>query len=254
MIRYIIVDDEAPGRANLRLAMQAQAGWQLLAECDSAAAAREAMARTPADVIFLDIQMPRESGLELARELSRLPAPPLIVFVTAYNTHAVDAFEVHALDYLLKPIDDRRLAQAIERANAMLGLRQHDAYRAALQGYTAASHTQQMDSFSVRSVGSIEQIPVRDVLWLQAAGNYVELHLAARTVLHRVPLSRVEQLLRPEDFLRVHRTAIVRRDQVRRLSVVGDGRYQLTLACGAQLAVSARHLAELKTCLGFAAQ
>ncbi|NYE63204.1 two-component system LytT family response regulator [Duganella sp. 1224] len=254
MTRYIIVDDEAPGRANLRLALQEQPGWQLQAECDSAAAARDALARAPADVVFLDIQMPRESGLELARELGRQPAPPLIIFVTAYNTHAVDAFEVHALDYLLKPIDDRRLAQAIERANAMLGLRQHDAYRAALHGYAAATHTQAMDSFHVRSVGNIEQVRVRDVLWLQAAGNYVELHLAQRTVLHRLPLSRVEQLLRPDEFLRVHRTAIVRRDQVRRLSVVGDGRHEVTLACGAQLAVSARHLQDLKACLGFAGQ
>ncbi len=256
MTRYIIVDDEAPGRANLRLALQAQAGWQLLAECDSAAAARAALARAPADVVFLDIQMPRESGLELARELSRQPTPPLIIFVTAYNTHAVDAFEVHALDYLLKPIDDTRLAQAVERANAMLGLRHHEAYRAALHGYVNASatRTQPMTSFSVRSVGNIEQIRVRDVLWLQAAGNYVELHLANRTVLHRVPLSRVEQLLAPDEFLRVHRTAIVRRDQVRRVSVVGDGRYQLTLECGAKLAVSARHLPELKTCLGFTSQ
>lgn len=111
-----------------------------------------------------------------------------------------------------------------------------------------------MDSFSVRSVGKMEQMRVRDILWLQAAGNYVELHLPDRTVLHRVPLSRAEQLLRPDQFLRVHRTAIVRRDQLQRLTVIGDGRYQLTLACGAQLAVSARHLPELKACLGFAAQ
>jgi two-component system LytT family response regulator len=251
---YLIVDDEAPGRANLRLALQAVPGWRLLAECDSAASARSALAQTPADVVFLDIQMPRESGLQLARELSRLPKPPLIVFVTAYNTHAVDAFEVHALDYLLKPIDDRRLAQAIERANAMLVSRHGDAYRAALHSYATAGHTQYMDSFSIRSVGYIEQVRVRDVLWLQAAGNYVELHLAARTVLHRVPLSRVEQLLRPAEFLRVHRTAIVRRDQIQRLAVVGDGRYQLTLACGAQLPASARYVQELKASLGFAGQ
>lgn len=128
---YLIVDDEAPSRSNLRLALQAWPQWRLLAECDSTAAARRALAQTPADVIFLDIQMPRESGLQLARELSQLAAPPLIIFVTAYNQHAVDVFEVHALDYLLKPIDDHRLAQAIERANAMLGLRQHQAYRAA---------------------------------------------------------------------------------------------------------------------------
>jgi two-component system LytT family response regulator len=249
LIDCIIVDDEAPGRNNLRLALAAHSSWRLLAECDSAAAAREALAQASIDVIFLDIQMPHESGLALARELSRRPAPPLIIFVTAYNTHALDAFEVHALDYLLKPIDDQRLAQALERAAAMLGYRQQDGYRNALRSYAEATHERYADALSVRSVGHIEQIKVEEILWLQSAGNYVELHLAARTVLHRVPLSRLEQLLRPDDFLRVHRTAIARRTQIKRLSVIGDGRYQLTLACGAQLAVSERHVNELKACL-----
>lgn len=249
LIDYLIVDDEAPGRANLRLALAAHPGWRLLAECDSAAAARSTLAQTAADVIFLDIQMPQESGLALARELSRLAAPPLIIFVTAYNSHALDAFEVHALDYLLKPIDDRRLAQALERAAAMLGYRQQDGYRNALRNYADAPHQRYPDALSVRSIGHIEHIKVEDILWLQSAGNYVELHLAARTVLHRAPLSRLEQLLSPAAFLRVHRTAIVRREQVRRLSVIGDGRYELTLACGAQLAVSERHVNDVKACL-----
>ncbi len=249
MIRYLIVDDEAPGRTNLRLALSAHPDWQLLAECDSAAAARDALASAPAEVIFLDIQMPHESGLALARELSGLAAPPLIIFVTAYNTHALDAFEVHALDYLLKPIDDQRLAQAVSRAAAMLAYRHGDGYRNALRNYAAATQPAHAEVLSVRSVGHIEQIRVRDVLWLQSAGNYVELHLAARTVLHRMPLSRLEQLLPPADFQRVHRTVIVRRDQLRRLSAVGDGRYELTLASGAQLAVSERYVRELKACM-----
>lgn len=249
VIDYIIVDDEAPGRANLRLALAAHPGWRLLAECDSAAAARSALARAPSCVVFLDIQMPHESGLALARELSLLAAPPLIVFVTAHNSHALDAFEVHALDYLLKPVDDQRLAQALERAAAMLGYRQQDGYRNALRDYAGGARASHADTLSVRSVGHIEQIRVEEILWLQSAGNYVELHLAARTVLHRMPLSRLEQLLRPDDFLRVHRTAIVRRAQIKRLSVIGDGRYELTLACGAQLAVSERHVNELKACL-----
>ena len=105
-MRYLIVDDEAPSRANLRLALAAHPDWQLAAECDSAAAARAALAEHEVDVIFLDIQMPLESGLVLAREISRLRVPPLIVFATAYSEHAVDAFEVHALDYLLKPLSD----------------------------------------------------------------------------------------------------------------------------------------------------
>ena len=245
MAGYIIVDDERPGRTNLRLALDAHPGWKLLAECDSAGAARQALSQHAVEVVFLDIQMPKESGLALARELAGLQSPPLIIFVTAFNAHAVDAFEVHALDYLLKPIDDQRLAQAIQRAEAMLNYRQGEGYRTALRNYAAG----QTAVLSVRSVGHIEQVRVEDILWLQSAGNYVELHLAGRTVLHRVPLSRLEQVLGTADFLRVHRTAIVRRDQIRRLTVVGDGRYQLALACGAQLAVSERYAAELKACL-----
>ena len=131
-VRYLIVDDEPPGRANLRLALGAHPDWRLVAECDGTAAARTVLAAQEVDVIFLDIQMPAESGLVLAREISRLRAPPLIVFVTAYSEHAIDAFEVHALDYLLKPLSDARLAQAVERIGAMLGQRQREAYGAAL--------------------------------------------------------------------------------------------------------------------------
>ncbi|GJJ02872.1 DNA-binding response regulator [Duganella rhizosphaerae] len=248
-VTYIIVDDEPPGRANLRLAMESCPDWHLLAECESAIAARNVLATASVDVIFLDIQMPRETGLALARELSRLPAPPLIIFVTAFNAYAVDAFEVHALDYLLKPIDDRRLAQTVERAAQMLRYRQPEGYGNALRGYVDFAPDRYPAAISVRSIGYIEQIRVADVLWLQSAGNYVELHLASRKVLHRIPLSRLESLLRPDDFLRVHRAAIVRRDQIKRLSVVGDGRYLLTLRCDAQVPVSERYVDALKACM-----
>src|SRR6476661_8119011 len=137
-VRYLIVDDEAPSRANLRLALAAHPDWLLVAECDGAAAARAMLAAQDVDVIFLDIQMPVESGLVLAREVSRLHEPPLIVFATAYSEHAVDAFEVHALDYLLKPVNDARLAQTVERIGAMLGKRQREAYGAALRDYVDA--------------------------------------------------------------------------------------------------------------------
>src|SRR5688572_4926814 len=130
-IHYLIVDDELPGRANLRLAMAAWPDWVLAAECGSAAAARTALSSHDIDVVFLDIQMPAESGLVLAREISRLREPPLVVFVTAHSEHAIDAFDVHALDYLLKPLSDARLGQAVERAAAMLGGRQREAYGAA---------------------------------------------------------------------------------------------------------------------------
>jgi two-component system LytT family response regulator len=246
-VRYLIVDDEAPGRDNLRLAMAAHPAWQLAGACASVAAARGALAGV--DVIFLDIQMPGESGLVLARELAALREPPLIVFVTAWSVHAVDAFDVHALDYLLKPVDDARLAQAVARAASMLQHRQRAAYAAAVRDYTTASTGQFAQRVSVRSVGRIEQIRVDDILWLEAAGNYVELRLVSRAVLHRVTLSRLETLLDPAQFLRVHRSAIVRRDQVASLATRGDGSWQLTLRCGAVVAVSERYLAALRAIL-----
>ena len=246
-VRYLIVDDEPPGRANLRLALGAHPDWQLVAECDGTAAARTILAAQEVDVIFLDIQMPAESGLVLAREISRLRAPPLIVFVTAYSEHAIDAFEVHALDYLLKPLSDARLAQTVERIGAMLGQRQREAYGAALRDYVDAGA--RLERINVRSVGRIEQILVADILWIESAGNYVELHLAGRTVLHRITLNRVETLLAPADFLRVHRGAIVRRSEIARLDTVGDGSYRLTLRCGATVGVSERYLGALKSAM-----
>ena len=251
-VRYLIVDDEAPGRANLRLALAEYAGWTLVADCDGTAAARAVLAAQDVDVIFLDIQMPAESGLVLAREVSRLRALPLIVFVTAYSEHAVDAFEVHALDYLLKPLNDARLAQAVERTGAMLEQRQREAYGAALRDYVDAGAGPALarpERFNIRSVGRIEQIRVADILWIESAGNYVELHLAGRTVLHRITLNRIETLLAPDDFLRVHRGAIVRRSQIARLETVGDGSYRLTLRCGAAVAVSERYLGAVKTAM-----
>ena len=246
-VRYLIVDDEPPGRANLRLALGAHPDWQLVAECDGTAAARKVLAAQEVDVIFLDIQMPAESGLVLAREISRLRAPPLIVFVTAYSEHAVDAFDVHALDYLLKPLSDARLAQTVERIGAMLGQRQREAYGAALRDYVDAGAC--LERINVRSVGRIEQILVADILWIESAGNYVELHLAGRMVLHRITLNRIETLLAPADFLRVHRGVIVRRSEIARLDTVGDGSYRLTLRCGATVAVSERYLGALKSAM-----
>ena len=249
-VRYLIVDDELPSRANLRLALAAHPDWRLVAECDGTAAARAALAAQEVDVIFLDIQMPAESGLVLAREISRASAPPLIVFVTAYSEHAIDAFEVHALDYLLKPLNDARLAQAVERIGAMLGQRQREAYGEALRDYVDAGQAKAaLERINVRSVGRIEQIRVADILWIESAGNYVELHLAGRTVLHRITLNRLETLLAPEDFLRVHRGAIVRRGEIARLDSVGDGSYRLTLRCGATVAVSERYLGALKSAM-----
>lgn len=254
-IRALIVDDEEPGRANLRYALQDHTDWDIVAECASVAAAREALAQHAVDVVFLDIQMPRETGLMLARELATFNLPPLVIFVTAYNAHAIEAFELHALDYLLKPFDDQRLALALERAAAMLKLRQHASYARALNQYVQtedaanpafADKSVYWQQISVRSIGRIECIQLADVLWIEAAGNYIQLHLPDRHVLHRTALSRLEKHLDPARFLRVHRSAIVRDDQLTRLEVLGDGVYQLLVCNGDKIAVSERYVAEIR--------
>ncbi|WP_028103187.1 LytR/AlgR family response regulator transcription factor [Pseudoduganella violaceinigra] len=248
-IRALIVDDEEPGRINLRYGLAPHAGWALVAECASAAAARAVLDAQAVDVVFLDIQMPQETGLALARELARRAEPPLVIFATAYNEHAIEAFEVHALDYLLKPFDDQRLAQALERAAAMLEQRQRAAYGRAMRAFAepAPSWLRQLN---VRSVGRIECVQVDEVLWIEAAGNYVELRLAQRRVLHRVPLASLEQHLDPAAFLRVHRRALVRSSEVAALERDADGASQLRLRCGDRVPVSERHLAAVKALLG----
>ncbi len=248
-IRYIIVDDEMPSRLNLRLAMDAHPDWMLAAQCDGVESARTALASHEVDVVFLDIQMPGQSGLILARDISRLREPPLIIFVTAYSEHALDAFEVHALDYLLKPVDDGRLALALERTAAMLGQRRREEYGTALRRYVDPEPEPGTRFISVRSVGCIEQISVADIVRIESAGNYVALHLAARTVLHRMPMSRIEALLPAGQFVRVHRGSIVQRAQIMRLETTGDGTYQLTLRDGNSVAVSERYVASLKLSL-----
>ncbi len=255
-IRALIVDDEEPGRVNLRYALAEHANWHVVAECNSVADARAAIANDSVDVVFLDIQMPRESGLALARELCTQLEPPLVIFVTAYNSYAVDAFDVHALDYLLKPFRDQRLAQTLERAEQLLALHQRTAYGHALRGYlddaqatgeSAASHYWQQ--LTVRSVGQIECVRLAEVLWLGSAGNYVELHTAGRTILHRQPMAKLQAHLDPRVFVRVHRAAMVRREQCASLAVTGDASYVLTLRCGDRVEVSKRYVSAVRECM-----
>jgi two-component system LytT family response regulator len=248
-IRVLIVDDEEPGRVNLRYSLAPHRQCAIVSECDSAASARAALAAGEIDLVFLDVQMPQETGLSLARALSVQSEPPLIVFVTAHSAHAIEAFEVHALDYLLKPVDDARLAQAVERAASMLAQRQRRAYGDALRGYVGAAASPYLENISVRSIGRIDQVSTAHIWWVESAGNYVQLHTSTRSLLHRVALSRLEQHLNPEHFLRVHRGAIVRRAQIASLVVAGDGSYLLGLHCGAEVAVSERYVQSVRAAM-----
>ncbi|MGO4376642.1 LytR/AlgR family response regulator transcription factor [Pseudoduganella sp. RAF53_2] len=244
-LKVLIVDDEAHARTNLRLALAALPGWVVVGECASAMLARTRLAEGGVDVLLLDVQMPVESGLELARELSRQETPPLVIFVTAHRGHALEAFDAHALDYIVKPVDERRLQRALERASALLG--QRAAYTQALRHFTdpAPGYWREL---TVRSVGRIERVNLDDVLWIDTAGNYVELHLAERSLLHRSTLTELERYLDPSHFLRIHRRMLVRRSQMAALRLTPDG-MTLTLKCGQNLPVSERYAMAAKAAL-----
>lgn len=252
-IRVLVVDDEDLGRRNLRVALSVHPGWQVVAEAASADAAEAALHAQPdIEVVFLDIRMPRRSGLALARALAQREPPPWIVFVTAFDEHAIEAFELHALDYLLKPFSDRRLAAALARVEQMVRLRQRAAFGGALRGYVAEEERRERsgvaywETVSIRSVGRIDTVSLAEVLRIEAQGNYAALHLAGRRLLFRVPMSRLERHLDPAVFLRVHRGTIVRRDQAQTLRVLPGGGHELAMRDGSRVAVSERHVAAVK--------
>ena len=142
MWNALIVDDEALARSNLQLALAEHPDWRCVGACASAAEARVALAQREVDLLLLDIQMPRQNGLAFAAELAQQPGAPLVVFVTAYDEHALSAFDVFALDYLLKPFDDQRFAAMLGRAEQMLGLKQGAALQAeALQAFVREQHS-----------------------------------------------------------------------------------------------------------------
>lgn len=245
--QVLIVDDEAPARFNLESALTGQQHWQLVGSCASVQAANVLLADHVVDLVFLDVQMPRENGFILAKALSRLEDPPLVIFVTAYDRYALQAFDVHALDYLLKPFDNQRFAVSLQRAEALLTQRQKRAYGDALRSYV--DETEQpparisyLDKVSVRSVGKIESVLLKDVLWMRAAGNYVELHTRQRMVLHRIPISQLAERLDPARFIRVHRCILIDIEQAAALTALSDDSHQLTLRCGATVPVSDRYL------------
>lgn len=266
MWNALIVDDEALARSNLQLALAEHPQWRCVGACASAAEARVALAQREVDLLLLDIQMPRQNGLAFAAELAQQPSSqtPLVVFVTAYDEHALSAFDVFALDYLLKPFDDQRFAAMLGRAEQWLSLQQGAALQAeAVQAFVREQQSRaagegmpELPFLSVRSVGRVERIAVADIEWISAAGNYVELHLAptasaaARVVLHRSTLAALEERLPRGQFQRVHRTALVRPETFASLAVTGDSTYALSLRSGEVVPVSERFVKEVRARFG----
>jgi len=207
-LRVLIVDDEAPARARLRDLLadcSAEMPLDVIAEAATARAALDVLAEKPADVVLLDIRMPEMDGIELAQHLQKLPDPPAIVFTTAYDAYAIRAFEVHAIDYLLKPIRVARLKDALGRAQST-----RNPSAAALREMSKGAPA----FLSAQERGRIHLIPVEDVIYLKAELKYVTVRTAQREYLIEEALARLEQEY-GERFVRVHRNCLVARAAIR---------------------------------------
>ena len=239
-VRVVIVEDEPPARAKLKRLLGEHAGYRIVAEADDVAGAVAALRDEKPDLVFLDIRLGAGSGFDV---LTRAPPPyPLIVFTTAYHEHALRAFEFAALDYLLKPFDRERFARTLERVAARLAERDSDADEERLRKLGAKlGATPRLCRFVVHERGRSLIVPIGEVSRLSAAGNYVEVHTPARRHLVRATLSRLAQRLDPAEFLRVHRSHLVRTNAIAEIAPWAHGDLKLTLQDGSELMLSRRY-------------
>jgi two-component system LytT family response regulator len=228
--RVLIVDDEPPARASLRVLLARDPQVVLVGECGSGAEAIAAIRARRPDLLFLDVQMPEVDGFDVLEQLGA-DTPPAIVFVTAYDQHALRAFDAGALDYLLKPFTDERFALALARAKE----------RAARAAPNAVP-----DRVVVKSGRQLHVLALADIDWIESADYCVDLHVGARTHSLRRSMAAVESELQPAGFCRIHRTAIVNLARVHSLSAAPDGELEVVLMDGVRLPTSRRHRAGLE--------
>jgi two-component system, LytTR family, response regulator len=240
-VRTVIADDEAAARLGLGDLLASTDWIELVGECADGLAAVEMIERLRPELVFLDIQMPGLLGTEV---LSQLSQRPHVVFTTAYSEHAASAFELGALDYLLKPFGGERLGMALDRIRAVLG--EPQPALAAVDRLREVLRSGPMSRLFVRVGGTIVPLAVEEVRHFEAWGDYVTTHLAdARHVLH-LSLNRLESRLAPERFLRIHRAHIVNLDHVRAFRKEGRGRMVAELADGTRLPVSRARASALR--------
>lgn len=231
MFSAFIVDDERMARGNLMDALGRHARWRVSGDYASGASLVADVAVQRPDVVFLDIQMPGDDGLSLAKQLLAIEPAPLIVFVTAHSEYAVTAFELYAVDYLLKPFDDQRFAQCVARLENTLN--DASALARAHTAQTAWATTAPLQRIVIKSSTSVRIIDVINVAWLQANGNYVDIHHTDGAHLLRASLKHVLASLPPERFVQVHRSYAVRADLIREVRN-GDGERRVVVLSGGQ--------------------
>lgn len=232
-MRVLIVDDEAPARDKLRRWLSSHADIEIAGESADGLAAAAAIESLHPDAVFLDIQMPGLSGLEVAAQLES-DAAPLLVFVTAFDEHAIRAFDLNAVDYLLKPYDRDRLEKSLKRLRE-----RHDAPRTRTEVQTARAQTRSSDRLLVPRGEQLELIDAAAIHWLEADDNYVHVHTSTTKYLVRRTLGDLLEQL-GERFVRIHKSTAVNLAEVTRLSPLFKGDHEVHLRSGATLRLSRR--------------
>lgn len=242
-IKAIIVDDEDLGRCIIKEYLTQHPNIEILSECRDAHEALQAIEKFHPDLIFLDIQMPEINGFEL---LDMLDEKPKVIFSTAYDQYAIQAFEVNAIDYLLKPYDSDRFTMAVERAvNSLLSKRESDETIVKLL-QTIKSGQNYLDRLLIKSAGRIVIVSVKEITLIQAMDDYVEVNTKKESYLIQHSLNHLEERLNPDQFIRVHRSFIVNIDAVRDIISWSSGRYKLFLKNGKEIFLSRTGYQKLK--------
>jgi two-component system, LytTR family, response regulator len=238
-LRTIIADDEPLARERLKMLLTPDPDIEVVAQCRNGSEVVKSLKAAKADLLFLDIQMPGKDGFEVIEEIG--PAHmPITVFVTAHNEHAVSAFEVHALDYLVKPIERKRLERTLARVKERVQLEEMFAARQQISSAVealrqAASQPEHPQRFLTRNGNTASVVSVSDIEWIEAADYYVCLHAAGKRHLLRESIRALETRLDPKKFIRLHRSAIVNLDHVREIHRDGQAEGWVLLSTGARV-------------------
>jgi two-component system LytT family response regulator len=235
-LRVLVVDDEPLARQAIRLLLADDPEVTVVGECSGVDGA-SAVERTRPDVLFLDVHMPEVDGFDLLEQIG-IDQAPTVVFVTAYADHALRAFEVHAIDYLLKPVTDERFAGALARAKELARLRRGGEAADPRLGAMMRERTRVTRRILVRDRDRTHVVDVDTIDWIEAADYYAMLHVGDRTHLLRETMNQLEQRLDPERFFRVHRSAIVNLERVREIHPLFRGDRDLVLADGTHVRLS----------------
>jgi len=250
-IRTLIIDDESLARERIRNMLGSDPQIDVVADCANGHDAIEAIQRYSPDLVFLDVEMPGIDGFGVIEALppGRIPT---IIFVTAYDQYAVRAFDVYALDYLLKPFDQERFDKAVSRAKVQISSQRNDSLSERILSALEEIKTRpvHLERLVIKMNGHVFFIKAEEIDWLEAEGNYVRLHAGKESYLLRDTISALESQLDPKKFIRVHRSAIVNIDRITELQPWFHGEYRIILSEGVQLTLSRTYREKLHELLG----